>query len=146
MFIKTTLVCGIQSSFKWLYFVNILSLNTAPVSGFALVVNAEALMGFYNFKTSPKLLSHSSLSLQILCNSCSFSKELKRDPWALYRGIYSPGPAGWEGKPDGFSAENPAAVSWHSKTNTAIYQTAIPDLHKYMKNPWYFFFEKLLGG
>jgi len=101
-------------------------------------------MGLYNFKASPKLLRH--LSLQTLCSSCPFSTGLKRDPRpAAGHLLPSPGSTG-SPLPDRLSAAIPAALPPHSRTNTAIYQTAIPDLHKYMKNPWYFFFEKLLGA
>lgn len=136
-------ICGIKTSYKWLYFVNMPSLNTAAVSGFALIVNAKALIGFYNFKTSPKLLSH--LSLQILCSSCSFFLRAETWPSGSVRGKLPPQlQQDRKGFPWQVFGREPSCSLMAQQDKHSTYQTAISDLHKYMKNPRYFF-EKLLG-
>lgn len=93
-----------------MYFVNILSLNRPSVSGFTLLVNAKALMGFTKFRQAQNY-SVTSLFADTV---------LKRGPLTQHRGVSSPRSSRM-GRVllDSFLAENSAADSWHSKTNTA---------------------------
>lgn len=133
-------VCGIKIGSKWLYSVNTSSLSVTPVSGFSLIVKAQALMG--------KITSSPSALCRYWAAPAPFLKSWNVTLRPCTGASVQSGPAGCERFffADRFLAENPAAVSWQSKTNIAIYQTAISDLYKYMKNPRHFLVEKLLGG